>query len=51
MGMSITQERLDILNSSLNRNLNAQIIDLYEGGKPAGTKVQIIIPLETNLEN
>ena len=49
MGMSITQERLDILNSSLNRNLNAQIEDLYDNGIPAGTKVQIIIPLETNL--
>ncbi|MGQ0829500.1 MAG: two-component regulator propeller domain-containing protein [Bacteroidota bacterium] len=48
MGMSITQERLDILNSSLNRNLNAQIVDLYEDGIPTGTKVQIIIPLETN---
>jgi hypothetical protein len=46
--MSITQERLDILNSSLNQNLNAQIIDLYENGKPSGTKVQIRIPLETN---
>jgi sensor histidine kinase YesM len=48
VGMSITQERLDILNSSLNRNLNAQILDLYENGQPAGTKVQIIIPLDTN---
>lgn len=48
MGMSITQERLDILNSSLNRNLNAEIIDLYEDGKAAGTQVRINIPLETN---
>jgi ligand-binding sensor domain-containing protein len=48
MGMSITQERLDILNSSLNHNLNAQIIDLFENGKPAGTRVQIIIPLDTS---
>lgn len=48
VGMSITQERLDILNSSLNQNLNAQILDLFEDGKPAGTKVQIMIPLETN---
>lgn len=47
MGMSITQERLDILNSSLNQNLNAQIFDLYENGEPSGTKVQIMIPLET----
>jgi len=48
VGMSITQERLDILNSSLNQNLNAQILDLFENGQPAGTKVQIMIPLETN---
>lgn len=48
VGMSITQERLDILNSSLNQNLNAQIIDLYQNGEPSGTKVQIMIPLETN---
>lgn len=48
VGMSITQERLDILNSSLNQNLNAQILDIYENGKPAGTKVQIIIPLDSS---
>lgn len=50
VGMSITQERLDILNSSLNQNLNAQIVDLYENGQPSGTKVQIIIPLDTSEE-
>ena len=48
MGMSITQERLDILNSSLNSNINAEIIDLFENGKAAGTKVKLIIPLEAN---
>ncbi|MCW3085728.1 MAG: hypothetical protein JWP12_3094 [Bacteroidetes bacterium] len=48
VGMSITQERLDILNSSLNQNLNAQILDLYENGEPAGTKVQIMIPMDSN---
>lgn len=47
MGMSITQERLDVLNSSLKSNLNAEIIDLYDNGKPAGTKVRLVIPLET----
>ncbi len=47
--MSITQERLDILNSSLNSNLNAEIIDIYdENGAPAGTKVSLIIPLEVD---
>jgi ligand-binding sensor domain-containing protein len=48
MGMSITQERLDILNSSLNRNLNAEITDIYEDGVAAGTKVSLIIPLEVD---
>ncbi|HEY0030444.1 MAG TPA: two-component regulator propeller domain-containing protein [Bacteroidia bacterium] len=48
MGMSITQERLDILNSSLNSNINSEIIDLFENGEAAGTKVRLIIPLEAN---
>ncbi len=48
MGMSITKERLDILNSSLNSNINAEIIDLQENGISSGTKVKLIIPLETN---
>lgn len=47
MGMSITQERLDVLNSSLKSNLNAEIIDLYEDGRPAGTRVRLVIPLES----
>lgn len=46
MGMSITKERLDILNSSLNSNINAEIIDLFENGKASGTKVRLIIPLD-----
>lgn len=48
MGMSITQERLDLLNSSLNSNINAEIIDVFENGKAAGTKVRLIIPLDAN---
>ncbi len=48
MGMSITQERLDILNASLSSNINSEIIDLYENNEPAGTKVQLNIPLEVN---
>ncbi|MBA3971893.1 MAG: histidine kinase [Bacteroidetes bacterium] len=47
MGMSITKERLDILNSSLNSNIYVEIVDLFEEGKSAGTKVRLIIPLET----
>lgn len=48
MGMSITKERLDILNSSLNSNINAEIIDIFENGKASGTKVRLIIPLDSN---
>ncbi len=48
MGMSITKERLNILNSSLNSNINAEIIDLFENGKASGTKIRLIIPLEAN---
>jgi len=48
MGMSITKERLDILNSSLNSNINAEIIDIFENGKASGTKVRLIIPLDTS---
>jgi ligand-binding sensor domain-containing protein/two-component sensor histidine kinase len=48
MGMNITKERLEILNASLNSNISVEIIDLYEDGKAAGTKVNLIIPLETN---
>ncbi len=48
MGMNITQERLTILNSSLKSNIYVEIIDLYENGEAAGTKVKLIIPLETN---
>jgi sensor histidine kinase YesM len=48
MGMSITQERLNILNSTLKRNISVEIIDLYENGNPAGTRVNLIIPFEVN---
>jgi len=50
MGISITKERLEILNSSLNSNLSADIVDLYDDGKPSGTKVILVIPTE-NEEN
>ncbi len=48
MGMSITQERLNLLNSSLNSNISCEIIDLYEKGESSGTRVKLIIPIETN---
>ncbi len=46
MGMSITQERLDILNSGLNSNISAEIIDLYENNEAIGTRIKLIIPLD-----
>lgn len=46
MGMSITQERLDVLNAGLNSNISCEIIDLFENGSAAGTRVRLIIPLE-----
>ncbi len=48
MGMSITQDRLDILNSSLSSNIHSEIIDLYEKGESAGTKIRLVIPLEVD---
>ncbi len=48
MGMSITQERLDILNAGFNSNISCEVIDLFDKGEPAGTRVQLIIPLEVS---
>ncbi len=47
MGMTITQERLSVLNSSLKSNIFVEIMDMYENGEPSGTKVKLIIPLES----
>lgn len=48
MGMNITQERLDILNAGFNSNISCEIIDLFDKGYPAGTRVRLIIPLEVS---
>jgi ligand-binding sensor domain-containing protein len=46
MGMDITKQRLQILNSVNNSNLSVRISDLRdEKGLPAGTKVDIFIPI------
>jgi ligand-binding sensor domain-containing protein len=46
MGMDITKQRLQILNSVNNSNLSVRINDLKdEKGLPAGTKVDIFIPI------
>jgi hypothetical protein len=47
MGMSITKERLEIINSGRNSSLNVDIEDLKDkDGVPAGTRVNIFIPCE-----
>lgn len=47
VGMSITKERLDILNSVQNSKLSVNIIDKVnaETNEPEGTQVEIFIPL------
>jgi ligand-binding sensor domain-containing protein len=46
LGLSITKERLENLNTLYQSNLSVEIIDKYlENGSPAGTTVNIFIPL------
>jgi hypothetical protein len=46
MGSSITKERLIVINTLNSSNLSESILDLTdEYGDPAGTKVEIYIPL------
>lgn len=44
-GMSITQNRLEILNALHRSDLSVNITDLKNGGEAAGTRVEIFIPL------
>jgi hypothetical protein len=44
-GLSITKQRLEILNSSLSSNMSVVITDLIDNKIAAGTKVTISIPL------
>lgn len=44
--MSITSERLDIMNRQRKGKASVTIIDLYEGNTPKGTKVIIDIPFK-----
>jgi hypothetical protein len=45
--MSITRDRLEIINRVNNSRLSAQIEDLKNlNGEDAGTRVRIFIPLE-----
>ena len=44
-GMSITKERLEILNKQNNNQISINVIDLMCDGVPCGTKVEILIPI------
>lgn len=47
-GMSITNERLELLNSMHGNKNSVEIIDLYsENKEPSGTEVRIFIPLKS----
>ncbi len=43
-GMSITEKRLQLLNSLKKFKYNYQITDLYKDGQPSGTKINFSIP-------
>lgn len=46
-GLSITKERLEIINSTRKSNLSVEIVDLKDdAGEACGTRVEIYIPLE-----
>lgn len=44
-GMSITKERIEILNSLGGNNLTIKINDLTTNNKPAGTRIELFIPI------
>ncbi len=45
VGMSITQERLDVINQKNNSNFTINVIDLEDGnGKSIGTRVELNLP-------
>lgn len=47
LGMHLTKERLEALNSESKSDIKVEIIDLKnEKGEPAGTEVQITLPFE-----
>jgi hypothetical protein len=46
LGMSITKERLEIINSLKDSKLSINIIDLEVNNKATGTKIELFIPLD-----
>lgn len=48
MGISITKERLTILNKIWNTRAGVNLTDLFdEANQPSGTKVEVFLPLQT----
>mgnify|MGYP006076273881 FL=1 len=45
-GMSITKDRLEIINSLKDSKLNVNVVDLDDNNTPSGTKIEIFIPLD-----
>jgi nitrate/nitrite-specific signal transduction histidine kinase len=43
-GLSITRERLEALAKNTGEAAHFEIKDKMEGGKPAGTRVEIVVP-------
>ena len=48
--ISIVQERLELLQQKTGKKAGFHIEDLFENGKPSGTRVHIIIPYYTKEE-
>jgi tetratricopeptide (TPR) repeat protein/anti-sigma regulatory factor (Ser/Thr protein kinase) len=49
MGLSITHERVQVLNEVYNTNIEIKVTDKTdEQGSPAGTRVEVLIPLNLN---
>ena len=44
-GMSITKERIEILNSLEGSNLTIKVHDLTKNNKPAGTRIELFLPI------
>jgi hypothetical protein len=48
--MSLTEDRIAILNKLYGDKTRLEIIDLKDAeGRPAGTRIEIRLPLSTNL--
>ncbi len=51
VGISLTKDRLEILNAVPKGNIGVDILDLFkEEGKPSGTRVEILIPVISDKE-